>query len=195
VVLAGGESRRMGRDKLSLEVGGVPLLRRVREALSARCAEIVVVGGGGDSVRLGEIRRISDERCGGLGPLAGMEAGLSAAKNRLVFVAAGDMPFLPVGLVCYLLESLRERGVYAVVPRHRGRMHPLCAAYDRGILPQVRSALDGGVRSVRALVESLDGAEYVEAELRRFGDPELFLMNVNSPEDLHRARANCGDSP
>jgi molybdopterin-guanine dinucleotide biosynthesis protein A len=184
----------MGRDKLPMEVGGVPLLRRVRDVLSARCTDIVVVGAGGDSVRLGEIRRISDDRWGGLGPLAGMETGLAAAKNRLVFVAAGDMPFLSVDLVCYLLERL-EGGVCAVVPRHRGTTHPLCAAYDRGILSRVRSALDGGVRSVGAFLESLDRAEYVEGELGRFGDPDLFLMNVNSPEDLRRARARCGDLP
>ena len=182
----------MGRDKLPLEIGGVPLLRRVCDVLSARCAEIVVVGGGGDSVRLGGIRRISDERRGGLGPLAGMEAGLSAAKNQLVFVAAGDMPYLSVDIVCYLLERLQRDGLCAVVPRHRGKTHPLCAAYDSAILSRVRSALDGGVRSVRAFLESLDGVEYVEADLRRFGDPDLFLINVNSPEDLRRARASRG---
>jgi molybdenum cofactor guanylyltransferase len=182
----------MGRDKLLLEVGGVPLIRRVRDALSARCAEIVVVGE--DAGGLEGVRRIPDQRCGGLGPLAGMEAGLAAARNRLVFVAAGDMPFLASGLVCYLLERLERRGASAVVPRHRGGTHPLCAAYDRKILPGVRSALDGGVRSVREFLEDLDPVEYVEEELRRFGSPNLFLMNVNSPEDLERARESCGGS-
>jgi molybdopterin-guanine dinucleotide biosynthesis protein A len=141
------------------------------------------------------VRRISDERPGDLGPLAGMEAGLAAARNRLVFVAAGDMPFLPVKLIGYLLERLEGRGATAVVPRHGGRIHPLCAAYDREMLPHVRSALDGGVRSVRELLNDMDLVEYVEDELRRFGDPDLFLMNVNSPEDLERARASCGGSP
>ena len=195
MVLAGGESRRMGRDKLLLEVGGVPLLHRVRDALSTRCAEIVVVGSGGESARLGEISRISDERRGGLGPLAGMETGLATAGNRLVFVAAGDMPFLSADLVCYLLERLETRDIAAVVPRHRGRTHPLCAAYDREILSQVRSVLDGGVRSVGEFLKDLDQVEYVEEHLRRFGDPDIFLMNVNSPEDLDRARASYGDSP
>jgi molybdenum cofactor guanylyltransferase len=193
MVLAGGESRRMGRDKLLLEVGGVPLLRRVRDALAARCAEIIVVGG--DPGRLEGVRRIRDERRGGLGPLAGVEAGLAAVRNRLVFVVAGDMPFLSVDLIAYLLDRLERHGVSAVVPRRRGAVHPLCAAYDRELLPQVRSALDGGVRSVREFLEGVDPVEYVEEELRRFGDPDLFLMNVNSPEDLDRARASCGGAP
>jgi len=184
----------MGRDKLVLEVGGAPLLRRVGDALSARCAEIIVVGRSGDAARLEGVRRISDERRG-LGPLAGMEAGLAAARNRLVFVAAGDMPFLSVDLIAYLLERLEARGVAAVVPRHGGMAHPLCAAYDREVLPHVESALDRGVRSVRELLKNMDSVEYVERELRRFGDPNLYLMNVNSPEDLERARASWGGSP
>jgi molybdopterin-guanine dinucleotide biosynthesis protein A len=183
----------MGRDKLLLEVGGVPLLRRVCDALAARCAEIIAVGG--DPARLEGVRRISDERPGGLGPLAGMEAGLAAAGNRLVFVAAGDMPFLSGGMIGYLLERLEGRGVSAVVPRHRGGAHPLCAAYDREVLPRVRAALDGGVRSLHRFLEEVGSVEYVEDELRRFGDPELFLMNVNSPEDLGLARALCGELP
>ena len=178
----------MGRDKLGLEVDGVPLLRRVYDALSARCAEIVVVGEGGDTARLEGARRILDERPDAQGPLAGLEAGLGAVTNRFVFAAAGDMPFLPKDLVGYLLERLEERDVRAVVPRHRGRTHPLCAAYDREILPCVRSALDEGVRAVHRFLEVLDRVEYVGERLLQFGDPDLFLMNVNSPEDLNRAR-------
>ena len=162
------------------------MLRRVHEALASRCAEVISVGGSG--APLGGTRRVSDERAGGLGPLAGMEAGLAAARNRLIFVAAGDLPFLPAELVGFLLERLEERGACAAVPRHGGRTHPLCAAYDRRILPRVRSALDGGVRSVREFLGNLDQVYYVEEELRRFGDPDLFLMNVNSPQDLERAR-------
>jgi molybdenum cofactor guanylyltransferase len=184
----------MGRDKLLLEVGAEPLLRRVCDALSPHCAEIIVVGGGGGSVRLKSVRRILDERRGGLGPLAGLEAGLAAARSPLVFVAAGDLPFLSERVVCYLLERLESSGVSAVVPRHRGESHPLCAAYDRGVLSQVRSALDGGVRSVREFLEGLAPVAYVEEELRRFGDPDHFLMNINSPEDLERARACSEES-
>ena len=176
----------MGREKLVLEVGGVPLLKRVHRALSGRCAEVMLVGEG--PAVLEGVRRVPDARTGSEGPLAGMETGLAAAANRLVFVAAGDLPFLPGGLVGFLLVRLEERDACAVVPRYEGRTHPLCAAYDRRILPLVRSALDGGVRSVREFLGALDPVEYVEDELRRFGEPDLVLMNVNSPEDLDRAR-------
>ncbi len=180
----------MGEDKLSLEVGGLPLLLRVHQALVIWCKEVLIVGEAGTSPQ--GARRISGERPGGQGPLAGLEAGLAAARAPLVFVAAGDMPFLPAALVGYLLGRLERAGAGAVVPRYRGRTHPLCAAYDRALLPLVGSALDGGVRAVRAFLEGLDEVDYVGEELGRFGDPDLFLMNVNAPEDLERAR---GEAP
>lgn len=180
----------MGRDKLPLQVGGETLIRRVTDALSRRCAEVIVAGPGADLPR--HVRRVCDDRPGE-GPLAGMEAGLSTARFPLVFVAAGDMPFLNTELVSHLLDALGRRDILAAVPRHGGREHPLCAAYARGVLPHVRSALEDGVRAVREFVGRLERVSYLEeAELRRFGDPDLLLMNVNSPEDLRRARNLVG---
>lgn len=186
VILAGGRSRRMGRDKLLLKVGNATLINRVHRALASYCEEIIVVGPKG-YVPTGA-RLIPDLRPGE-GPLAGIEAGLLAARHRPVFVAAGDMPFLTGDFVRHLLGFLSDH-VSAVVPDFGGVPHPLCAAYGREIRPAVSAALDRSVRSVRELLEDLPGVRYIgERELRRFGDPELFLMNVNSPEDLTRARA------
>jgi molybdenum cofactor guanylyltransferase len=186
VILAGGQSRRMGREKLSLEVGGLALIEHVKNALSASCQEVLVVGA--ESIRLAEVSYVSNERAGRQGPLAGIEAGLAASKYDHVFIAAGDMPFLSPRLVDYLLERLGPNGVVAVVPHHGGRSHPLCGAYARALLPRVSAALDGGVRAVGEFLEGTGGVEYVGEELRRFGEPDLLLMNVNSPRDLERAR-------
>jgi molybdopterin-guanine dinucleotide biosynthesis protein A len=183
VVLAGGESRRMGRDKLQLIIGGKPLLVRVCLALASRCDEILVVGGYAPA----GARHIPDLRPGRQGPLAGIETGLLAARHRAVFVAAGDMPFLTGDLAGYLL-GLLSSDIPAVVPEFGGRLHPLCAAYEREVQPAVSAALDRGTRSVRALLDTLPVVRYVwEEELRQFGNPELLLANVNSSEDLDRA--------
>jgi molybdenum cofactor guanylyltransferase len=175
----------MGQNKLTLEVGAVSLLDRVRAALSSCCEEVLVAGGYAPA----ETHRIPDRRPGRQGPLAGIEAGMLAARHRFVFVAAGDMPFLTAGVVDYLL-GLLQQGAPVVVPISKEGSHPLCAAYDREeILPAVSAALDRGDRTVRGLVEGMPGTRYVgEDELRRFGDPELLLLNVNSLRDLVRAR-------
>jgi molybdopterin-guanine dinucleotide biosynthesis protein A len=176
----------MGREKLSLKVGGVPLIERVADALTGCCQEVLVIGDGG--VRLEGVRYITGERPGGLGPLAGMEAGLASARYPLTFVAAGDMPFLTQSMVRYLLGRLARGGVLAVLPRYRSRIHPLCAAYARTLLPRLGTALDSGVRAVHGFLEVVNEVEYVGEELRLFGDPGLLLMNVNSPGDLELAR-------
>lgn len=176
----------MGRDKLLLKVGGETLLERVTAALSKSCDEVILAGG---AVPPPGVLTVGDDRPG-QGPLAGMEAGLAAARFPLVFVAAGDMPFLNADLVAYLLGVLRDHKALAAVPDERGRTHPLCAAYSREVLPRLRSALDGGVRAAREFLRGLDPVVYVpEADLRSLGDPGLLLMNVNSPDDLARARS------
>jgi molybdopterin-guanine dinucleotide biosynthesis protein A len=180
----------MGREKLSLEVGGLPLIAHVRNALSPSCREVLVVGG--ESLRLEQVRYVSNERAGGQGPLAGIEAGLAASNYDHVFVAAGDMPFLSPGLVGYLLERLGRGGFAAVIPHHGGRDHPLCGAYARALLPGVSAALDAGARAVGQFLQGTGGVEYVGEELWRFGEPDLLLMNVNSPRDLERARRGAG---
>jgi molybdenum cofactor guanylyltransferase len=179
----------MGRDKLRLRVGNETLVGRVAGALSARCEEVILAGGG---VAPPGVRSAADDRPG-QGPLAGMEAGLAASRFPLVFVAAGDMPFLSPALVDHLLRRLEDCGLLAAVPDDGRRTHPLCAAYSRDVLPLLREALDGGVRAARAFLEDLGAVHYVpEWELRALGDPDLLLMNVNSPEDLERARSLAG---
>lgn len=180
----------MGRDKLALTVGGVPLIQRSYGALANRCEEVLIVASEESPQDYGiPARSIVDLRAGRKGPLAAMEAGLAAARNCRVFVAAGDAPFVPEELVGFLLEHLSKDGVRAAVPRYGGRLHPLCAAYERDVLADLSFALNIGIHAVRDFLESIEGVRHVEDELEQFGDPEIFLMNVNSPEDLKRARS------
>jgi molybdopterin-guanine dinucleotide biosynthesis protein A len=167
-----------------MEIGGLSLIERVKNALAGYCDELLLVGG---NVQPGGVRHVADRRSGRQGPLAGIEAGLAAARFDRVFVAAGDMPFLTQSLVGYLLGRLEGGDARAVVPRYGSRTHPLCAAYSRALLPRVGAALDSGVLAVRGMLEGIDGVDYVE-ELGRFGDPDVLLMNVNSPPDLALAR-------
>lgn len=171
-----------------MEVGGTPLIERARNVLSGFCPEVLVVGDGGADVNLPGSRRVPDARPGRQGPLAGLEAGLNAAAGDVAFAAAGDMPFLSRELAVHLCEKVEREGLLAAVPVNGGRVHPLCAAYSREALEEISAALEGGTRSITEFLSSLGWVEYVEEGLERFGDPEVFLMNVNSPEDLDLAR-------
>ena len=180
----------MGRDKLSLTVGGVPLIQRAYNALAAICDEVLIVTPEGSPRDYGiSALPVADIRPGRKGPLAGLEAGLAASRNDYVFVTAGDAPFVSRELAVFLLGCLSENGVRVAVPRYGGRLHPLCAAYERSVLADLSFALNLGVSAVRDFLENIEGVYEVGDELRRFGDPEVFLTNVNSPEDLEQARS------
>ncbi len=179
----------MGFDKLRAEVDGAPMLARVVRALDGVCKEVVVVGDGGPE--LPGVRRVSDVRSGYEGPLAGFEAGLAATRERFLILCAGDMPFVSVELAGALIQHLRN-GARAVVPEYpAGRLHPLFAAYGRGVEREVGAALGSGVRSMRGMLDLIagggepGGVRYVREGIDR---PELSLMNVNSPGDLALAR-------
>ena len=179
----------MGRDKLNLDVGGVPLIKWTYDALSRSCDEVLIVTSEPPREYDLPVRVVTDFRTGRKGPLAAMEAGLAAASNDHVFVSAGDVPFIPETLIDFLLRVVAGDGVRAAVPRYDERLHPLCAAYTKDVLVDLSFALNLGVLAVHDFLESIEGVLHIEDELERFGDPEIFLTNVNSPKDLKRVRS------
>src|SRR5438105_2811592 len=140
VILAGGLSRRMGRDKAALPAGDGTLI----EHLARRLAPVVdetIIAGGSSRPNLKDVRLIAD-RYAGLGPLAGMQAGLSAARLPHVIVVGCDLPDVEPALVT-LLQGMA--GDYeAVVPRLDGRPQGVCALYRRALTSRIKALLDAG---------------------------------------------------
>ncbi len=183
LILAGGDSSRMGRDKTALEFAGKTLLQRAVEVMQSQFSQVVV------SVRQRrpdiDVPQVCDE-IPDAGPLAGLCAGLEWAQARQipwVFGMAADMPFLnPV-----LIERLAERrgNCQAVVPVVRGHPQPLAAYYSAAALPAFRETLAGsGKRSLRAVLERLDVCRVNEVDLQA-ADPGLrSFFDLDTPEDV-----------
>lgn len=214
VVLAGGGSRRMGRPKAFLEVGGREMLDRVLEAGLGACGEIVLVVGAGPGPfgealrrygweatgvdatafrRAGVALRLVRDRTPGLGPVAGLAAGLAAARRPLCFAAACDLPFLESSLAVDLLARLddapgdREGApARAVVPVADGRRQPLASAYTAGCAAAARRCVETGDRSMDDFLARLDEVREVPAEA--LAGPTSTFLNVNRPDDLRAAR-------
>jgi molybdenum cofactor guanylyltransferase len=178
VVLAGGASRRMGRDKATMPVGGVALAGRVLAA-AARVADPVLlvapeghpagrlVAPAADPAGPPAARLVTDP---GRGPLAALAAALAVLDSRHVLLLAGDHPTLRVELLARLVE-LREQA-QAVACRHGPRLEPLVAVYER--LPALAAAttrLATGDHSLTGLLAALPTLVVEEAQWRRL-DPE-----------------------
>lgn len=188
-VLAGGRSLRMGADKAGLDLAGRPLLHHVLAALASVADDLLVVGPPDRLPPLPPGVRAVDDHQPGRGPLGGVATALRESRGRWVVVAACDMPFLRPALLREFLAL--APGAEAVVPRVGGQ-HQLVAVLDRRVLPKVERLLRRGETRVERALAALDVRSVEEAALRRL-DPDLrFLMNVNTPDDLQRARAFLG---
>jgi molybdopterin-guanine dinucleotide biosynthesis protein A len=192
-LLAGGASRRMGRDKRLILIDGVPMARRAAGALASVTDELLIVA---PAARRLEERlfdgldagMVTDERTDA-GPLAGLEAALAAARHDLVLVAAADMPWLAPALLRHLAERLAAAasGTGAVAAGGAHGPEPMLACYQRAALPTVRRLLDGGERRMTTLLGVL-GAEIVPPAAWAGLDPSgRSPVNVNVPADLERS--------
>jgi molybdopterin-guanine dinucleotide biosynthesis protein A len=180
LVLAGGESRRMGFPKHLLRIGGGTVLDCILDRLGCHFGETIVAGRNLCSMRSG-VRTIEDCRTERT-PLVGILTGLEAARSRFVFAVACDMPFVEPALA-RLLASRATRYTDAVVPVIRGFFEPLCAIYGVSATAAVSRCLDAGLGRVTAFYGSARVTTVPEEEIRR-SDPGLrSFVNLNTPRD------------
>ncbi len=179
VILAGGLSRRMGRDKAALAAGDGTLIEHVARRLAPVVEETIIAGGAGRPNLPGV--HIVDDRYADVGPLAGMHAGLSAARYPHVWVVGCDLPDVEPAMVT-LLRGLAD-DYEAVVPRVDREAQAVCALYERALASRIEAMLDAGERSIKALLAA-SRVRYVTPEELRAVDPELrSFRNVNTPAD------------
>lgn len=190
IILAGGRSRRLGRDKAVEPFGGQPLIRRVIERVTTLADEIVVVVADtarGQALPLDVDHRLAVDIYPEGGSLGGIFSGLSAANTDWGLVVACDMPFLSVPLLERMLELRGDSN--AVVPQPGAFPEPTHALYSRACLPHIEARLQARDLKISGFFDDVRVRYLDEGEVRRF-DPELLsFFNVNSTEDLARARA------
>jgi len=180
IILAGGDSQRMGRDKANILLGDQTLLQCVIATMQQIFPHVIV------SVRQPRpeinLLQICDEQPDS-GPLAGLAASLGHVTTPWAFAVACDMPFVVPSIVEYLAK---QRAAHqAVVPVVRGHPQPLAAFYAISCLVTIREQLLGGEKnSLRAVLEQLQVRYVDEAELLKV-DPTLrSFFDLDTPQDV-----------
>ena len=189
IVLAGGWSLRLGRDKALETVGGKPLVRRIIYRIAQVTEEIVVVvaeQSQADALPLEQGHRVALDRYPGGGALGGIFTGLAAAQHHWGIVVACDMPFLNLDLLRRML-CLRQ-GADAVVPMLRGWPEPTHALYSKACLPFMEERLLAGDPKISRFFDKVRIAYLPEEDIAAVDPDYLSFFNVNTPEDLDRAR-------
>lgn len=196
VLLAGGQSRRMGGgDKCLLELAGKPFLAHVIERLQPQTHGLVL-NANGDPARFASfgLPVIADPVEGFAGPLAGVLAGFTWAREnapdaRWIVTAATDTPFFPQNLVTRLLDATGGDYPAIALAASGGRTHPVFGLWPTALMDDLQEALEDGVRKVLHWTDrhTMTTAGF---ELLRLGAEEIDpFFNTNTPEDLAKAEA------
>lgn len=175
LILAGGKSSRMGRQKSSLQINGMTFLERIAEELRGYGEVFVSV----DQIeRHGEILiPMVEDIYPDHGPMGGIYSALSASDFDLLLTVPCDVPLFS-GRMAGKLYELSDKDVDAVIVRTKdGRIHPLCGGYKRSCLPVLRDCLE---RKELRMMQALKKLNVVFLDA---GEESWRLQNINTPEE------------
>ena len=196
VVLAGGMSRRLGRNKALEPFQGEPLIHRVIRRMSQVASSIIVVAN--DDERVAEldlpdgVTPVIDEYPG-KGSLGGIYTGLRAAPTEWAVFCACDMPFPSPRLYRALLSERESND--AVVPVLDGRPEPIHAAYSRACLEPIREKLAADRLKISGFFNDVSVRYFTEAQVRQIDPDLLSFFNINTQRDLEKANRIAQNSP
>jgi molybdopterin-guanine dinucleotide biosynthesis protein A len=187
IILAGGRSRRMGRDKALLSLPGdkqSTFISHLATLLSSSCDEVVLVARNKEqaaSCALPGVSVVTDQ-VPDVGPLMGLYSGLRTMQADYALVIAVDMPFIQPALITFLLSLPRDDAL--LVPVVDRVPQVLLAMYPRSLLPTIETCLQAGEHGPSVLLKVARVHYIEEAQLRQV-DPQLrSFVNLNTPEDL-----------
>lgn len=199
VVLAGGESRRMGRDKAQVKLAGSSLLERVLKVVTPLFDDVMLSCHNSDKEQVdmkGDLLlsshkkgvRVIEDQLPGRGPAIGLCTALGQARHAHVFVIACDMPFILSNLIEHLVSYRSDYDM--VVPIREGRPEPLCAVYSKACLESLNERVRQDRRGLVSWIENAPGLKIrriEEQELDRI-DPALHsFIDIDSEHALKEA--------
>ncbi len=195
VIQAGGESRRMGRDKALMSFLGRPLIQRVVDRLTAIADEMIVTTNRPEDYRFLGLPLFPD-LIPGRGALGGLYTALSSASCEAVAVVACDMPFASPPLLEAASRLLVREGADVVIPDSGGGLEPLHALYRRATcLPAIEAAIEADRWKLISWFPQVKVRILQPDEVRLHDPSGLAFWNLNTPEEFAEAEktANLQD--
>ena len=175
-----------GEPKALMELGGHRIVERVVAAIAPVVDDLLVVTNTPELYAFLGLPMVGDA-FPDHGSLGGIYSGLAAAPGDSAFTVACDMPFLTADVARLVVERAGEADI--VVPRTGDQLETLHACYGRACLPHMQARLREKRLRIVGFFEAVRVLEIPEAAVRRIADPAIVFMNVNTPDELARARA------
>jgi molybdenum cofactor guanylyltransferase len=190
-VLAGGGSRRFGRDKALVEIDGEPMLARMIALLRGVPMAVKMIAGRRKYEAFGT--DIVEDQWPGEGPLGGIitaleDAGRSAAPSEWNLIVSCDMPFLTREWLGFLCERAGKSEAQVILAHSTQGPEPLCACWRTEAAESLRAAFERGVRKVTEGISHLRAEVLDERDWKRFDSDGRLFWNMNTQADYEEAR-------
>jgi molybdopterin-guanine dinucleotide biosynthesis protein A len=183
IILAGGQSSRMGTDKGLQELCGRPLISYTIQVLTELC-NTIIISTSSDAYQSFGFKTVADE-FPGIGPMGGIYSALKQSKTQKNLVLSCDLPFVTKELLSFILEN--SEGYQVAVPwQEEQHYEPLCGYYNLSVLDPIYAFVQKGNYKLPDLFEEINIHRLSIGSQLNFYQQNLFL-NVNSKHDLSRA--------
>jgi molybdopterin-guanine dinucleotide biosynthesis protein A len=172
-VLAGGASRRMGRDKALLPLDGATLLEKIAATVRAATGKITLIG----PLKYADLGLpVVPDEIENCGPIGGLYTALRITNADWNLIVACDMPEVTEPFLTQLLDAAESSDADCLVPETAGQLDPLCAVYHRRLLPAVESAIQHKMFKMQDFISTLRVTRWPVSDPRP-------LQNVNTPAE------------
>jgi len=185
VILAGGQSSRMGSNKALLPYRGGRFIEAIHRLLKDIFSEVILATNNPEQYDFLPCRKVAD-LYKGMGVLAGIHSGLYHSSNPAIFAVACDMPYLTEDLIRHLASRADAGGV--LIPESPSGLEPLHAVYGKGCLAAVESTLLSGQRRIVSFFDRINVSRMNVEQVANFDPSFASFININTPGDYYELR-------
>ena len=189
IILAGGKSSRMGFDKQFLKIKERLLIENLIQRLKPSFNEIVIVTNRPEEYKSLPVI-VTQDVFKGIGPLAGIHAGLLKSTSHFSYIIACDMPNINIEFINYMKSQITGSDKKAAIARFKEWVEPFNAFYSKDIIEVLEDFLELGGRSVSRFSNNLDAYFIEEEKAREFSQNWDMFYNLNTKDDINEYLEN-----
>lgn len=180
IILAGGKSRRMGREKPLIEINGKSLIQTSIDLLSPFCSEVIISANSDIYNQFG--KKVIKDEIANCGPIGGIYSSIKHSSSKLNLILASDTPYIDAEIIEYLISNASDNRITAIV-QPNGHIEPLCAIYPSNITNNLENHIKSVNYKLINILHDLDFKPLLIDETNDFFTERSF-KNLNTPEDL-----------
>jgi molybdopterin-guanine dinucleotide biosynthesis protein A len=181
IVLSGGKSNRMGKEKGFCTLHGKPLIEYSVEVLLEVCDNVIISANNNSYEYLG--LPVVKDRVSDIGPISGLSSAIHFSETDDNFILSCDMPFISVEFVRYIISN--KRGYQAVVPMNNGFPEPLCAYYKKDVARIFDKSIENDIYKIQRAFKDID-VNFINIDPKKGFFNRLLFSNINTEEELKR---------